>query len=70
MKDIFKKNKIALLLLIILIIAGTIILGIKGFEKSPDLKAGTIKSVMFYTSDGSNYILFDTVCTLNIKVNK
>ena len=35
-----------------------------------DLKAGTIKSVMFYTSDGSNYILFDTVCTLNIKVNK
>ena len=35
-----------------------------------DLKAGTIKSVMFYTSDGSNYILFETVCTLNIKVNK
>ena len=35
-----------------------------------DLKSGTIKSVMFYTSDGSNYILFDTVCTLNIKVNK
>ena len=35
-----------------------------------DLKTGTIKSVMFYTSDGSNYILFDTVCTLNIKVNK
>ena len=35
-----------------------------------DLKSGTIKSVMFYTSDGSNYILFETVCTLNIKVNK
>ena len=35
-----------------------------------DLKAGTIKSVMFYTSDGSNYILFEAVCTLNIKVNK
>lgn len=35
-----------------------------------DLKSGTIKSVMFYTSDGSNYILFEAVCTLNIKVNK
>ena len=41
MKDIWKKNKITLLVLIILIIAGTIILGISGFEKSPDLKAGT-----------------------------
>lgn len=40
MKDIFKKNKIALLLLTILIITGIIILGIKGFEKSPDLKPG------------------------------
>ena len=35
-----------------------------------DLKTGTIKSVMFYTSNGGNYILFDPVCTLNIKVNK
>lgn len=41
MKDIWKKNKITLLVLTILIIAGTIILGINGFEKSPDLKAGT-----------------------------
>lgn len=41
MKGIWKKNKITLLVLIILIITGTIILGIKGFEKSPDLKAGT-----------------------------
>lgn len=35
-----------------------------------DLKAGTIKSVMFYKSDGGAYILFDAVCTLNIKVNR
>lgn len=35
-----------------------------------DLKAGTIKSVMFYTSDGSNYIKFSAVCTLRLKVNK
>ena len=41
MKGIWKKNKITLLVLIILIITGTIILGINGFEKSPDLKAGT-----------------------------
>ena len=41
MKDIWKKNKITLLVLIILIIAGTIILGINGFEKAPNLKAGT-----------------------------
>ena len=35
-----------------------------------DLKAGTIKSVMFYTSNGSNYIKFSPVCTLRLKVNK
>ena len=35
-----------------------------------DLKSGTIKSVMFYTSDGSNYIKFSAVCTLRLKVNK
>lgn len=35
-----------------------------------DLKAGTIKSVMFYTNDGSNYIKFSAVCTLRLKVNK
>lgn len=35
-----------------------------------DLKAGTIKSVMFYTSNGSNYIKFSAVCTLRLKVNK
>ena len=35
-----------------------------------DLKNGTIKSVMFYTSDGSNYIKFSAVCTLRLKVNK
>lgn len=35
-----------------------------------DLKNGTIKSVMFYTSNGSNYIKFSAVCTLRLKVNK
>ena len=35
-----------------------------------DLKAGTIKSIMFYTSDGSNYILFGNSCTLTLKCNK
>ncbi len=35
-----------------------------------DLKNGTIKSVMFYTSNGSNYIKFSPVCTLRLKVNK
>ena len=35
-----------------------------------DLKNGTIKSVMFYTSDGSNYIKFSPVCTLRLRVNK
>lgn len=35
-----------------------------------DLKAGTIKSVMFYTGDGSNYIKFSPVCTLRLKINK
>jgi hypothetical protein len=35
-----------------------------------DLKAGTIKSVLFYSASGDNYILFDAVCTLNIKVNR
>ena len=35
-----------------------------------DLKSGTIKSVMFYTSDGSNYVKFSAVCTLRLKVNK
>ena len=35
-----------------------------------DLKAGTIKSVMFYTGNGSNYIKFSPVCTLRLKVNK
>lgn len=35
-----------------------------------DLKSGVIKSVMFYTSDGSNYIKFSAVCTLRLKVNK
>lgn len=35
-----------------------------------DLKSGVIKSVMLYTSDGSNYIKFSPVCTLRLKVNK
>lgn len=35
-----------------------------------DLQSGSIKSVMFYTSDGSNYIKFSQVCTLWLKVNK
>ncbi|GAA0825247.1 phage tail spike protein [Clostridium tertium] len=35
-----------------------------------DLKAGTIKSAMFYTGDGSNYIKFSPVCTLRLKINK
>lgn len=35
-----------------------------------DLKSGLIKSVMLYTSDGSNYIKFSPVCTLRLKVNK
>lgn len=35
-----------------------------------DLKSGVIKSVLFYTSDGSNYIKFSAVCTLRLKVNK
>ena len=35
-----------------------------------DLKSGTIKSVMFYTSDGSYYVKFSAVCTLRLKVNK
>ena len=35
-----------------------------------DLKSGTIKSVIFYTSDGINYIKFSAVCTLRLRVNK
>ena len=35
-----------------------------------DLKAGTIKSIMFYTSDGSNYILFGNSCSITLKCNK
>lgn len=35
-----------------------------------DLKAGTIKSVMFYTSDGNYYIQFEPKCTLTLRVNK
>lgn len=35
-----------------------------------DLKAGTIKSVMFYTSGGNDYILFGNSCTLTLKCNK
>ena len=35
-----------------------------------DLKSGTIKSVMFYTSNGGNYIKFSAVCTLRLRVNK
>lgn len=35
-----------------------------------DLKSGLIKSVLFYTSDGSNYIKFSAVCALRLKVNK
>ena len=41
MKDISKKNKIALLLLVLLIIAGTITLFIAGIEKTATYKAGT-----------------------------
>lgn len=35
-----------------------------------DLKSGIIKSVLFYTGDGSNYIKFSAICTLRLKVNK
>lgn len=35
-----------------------------------DLKAGTIKSVMFYTGDGNYYIQFAPKCTLTLRVNK
>lgn len=41
MKNISKKNKIVLLLLVLLIIAGTITLFIVGFEKTATYKAGT-----------------------------
>ena len=41
MKDITKKNKIALLLFVLLIMAGIITLFIAGFEKTATYKAGT-----------------------------
>lgn len=78
MKDIWKKNKITLLVLTILIIAGTIILGINGFEKSPALKAGT--KIEIYVpqgyekqdviniakqSFGEDYLAFEEVEKLN-----
>ena len=78
MKGIWKKNKITLLVLIILIITGTIILGINGFEKSPDLKAGT--KIEIYVpqgyekqdviniakqSFGEDYLAFEEVEKLN-----
>lgn len=78
MKNIWKKNKITLLVLIILIIAGTIILGISGFEKSPDLKAGTKIEVYIpqgyekqdvidiaKQSFGEDYLAFEEVEKLN-----
>ena len=34
------------------------------------LKAGSVKSVCFYSSDGSNYIKFDAVCSMTLRANK
>ena len=78
MKDIWKKNKITLLVLTILIIAGIIILGISGFEKSPDLKAGTKIEIYIpkgyekqdviniaKQSFGEDYLAFEEVEKLN-----
>lgn len=78
MKDIWKKNKITLLVLTILIIAGIIILGISGFEKSPDLKAGTKIEIYIpqgyekqdiiniaNQSFGKDYLAFEEVEKLN-----
>lgn len=78
MKEIWKKNNITLLVLIVLIIAGMIILGISGFEKSPDLKAATkievyiphgyekqdIVSIAQQSFD-ENYLAFEEVEKLN-----
>lgn len=50
MKNISNKNKIVLLVLILLIIAGTIILGVSGFEKSIEYQEG--KRIEVYIPQG------------------
>ena len=47
-----KSNKIVLIILILLIISGIIILGVKGFNKSPEYMAGT--KIEVYIEKGYN----------------